>query len=154
LLTFTQQMAKERLIYFKSPGAAATVLSAATISALPEPSGTSVNLKVLLAPINPSDIGIIRGGVPLRPAETKLSSGQTVYVPGNEGLGQVEQVGPDVKGLSKGDWVIFARLQCGTWRSGLTVAENDVIKVGPTDGLSDVQAATLAVSCSFHVEIS
>jgi NADPH:quinone reductase-like Zn-dependent oxidoreductase len=71
-----------------------------------------------------------------------------VFIPGNEGLAQVEDVGSSVKSLSKGDWVIFAKKQAGTWSSGMSVSENEVIKVDRAEGLADVHAATLSVNPS------
>lgn len=139
---------KQRGVYYESHGDPKSVLSAITLPALQQPSASGINIKVLLAPINPSDINAVQGVYPLKPSPTEVD-GKTVYIPGNEGLGEVQDVGPDVKGLSKGDWVIFAKKQPGTWRSGLSLNEQDVIKVEKAEGLTDVHAATLAVCVSF-----
>jgi trans-2-enoyl-CoA reductase len=143
--TTTALMVNQRAIYYESHGDPSKVLSAITLPALAEPSGSAVNLRVLLTPINPSDINAVQGVYPLKPEPTKLANGGSIYIPGNEGLAQVEQVGPEVHGLANGDWVIFAKKQAGTWSSGLTVNETDVIKVNKVDGFTDVHAATLSV---------
>jgi len=62
-------------------------------------------------------------------------------------------VGPGVQGLQKGDWVVMAKSQAGTWSSALTVTQNDVIKL--PSGLSEVNAATMTVNpptayCMLH----
>lgn len=139
---------KQRAVYYESHGDPSSVLSAITLPALSPPTATGVNIKVLLSPINPSDINAIQGIYPLKPGPTKLEDGRTIYIPGNEGLAEVEDVGPDVKGLSKGDWVIFAKKQAGTWSSGMSVNEQDLVKIERAEGLTDVHAATLAVCLS------
>ncbi|KAK6234746.1 hypothetical protein SCA6_010083 [Theobroma cacao] len=57
-----------------------------------------VCVKMLAAPINPSDINRIEGVYPVRP--------QVPAVGGYEGVGEVYSVGSAVKGLSAGDLVI------------------------------------------------
>ncbi|KAK7261412.1 hypothetical protein RIF29_27722 [Crotalaria pallida] len=57
-----------------------------------------VCVKMLAAPINPSDINRIQGVYPVRP--------QPPAVSGCEGVGQVYSVGQAVTTLSPGDWVI------------------------------------------------
>ena len=142
--------AMNRAIYFQSNGHPASALSAISYPALPPPAASAVNLKVLLSPINPSDINVVQGVYPVQPPPIVFTvpgskDELTGHVPGNEGLGQVEEVGSDVESLSKGDWVIFAKKQAGTWSSGLSVLEQEVVKVPKLPGLTDVNAATLSV---------
>ncbi|XP_058207063.1 enoyl-[acyl-carrier-protein] reductase, mitochondrial isoform X2 [Rhododendron vialii] len=59
---------------------------------------TDVCVKMLAAPINPSDINRIEGVYPVRP--------QVPAVGGYEGVGEVHSLGSSVKDLSPGDWVI------------------------------------------------
>ncbi|GAB4818504.1 hypothetical protein N2152v2_005550 [Parachlorella kessleri] len=61
------------------------------------------------APINPSDMNTIEGKYPLRP--------DLPGVPGHEGMGVVEAVGPRVDRLKVGDMVIPVQQSQGTWRS-------------------------------------
>ncbi|XP_034875164.1 enoyl-[acyl-carrier-protein] reductase, mitochondrial isoform X2 [Mirounga leonina] len=67
--------------------------------------GSDVHVKMLAAPINPSDINMIQGNYGLLP---KLPA-----VGGNEGVGQVVAVGGSVTGVKPGDWVIPASAGLG-----------------------------------------
>lgn len=68
-----------------------------------------VCVKMLAAPINPSDINRIEGVYPVRP--------QVPAVGGYEGVGEVHSLGSAVKGLSPGDWVIPSPPSSGTWQT-------------------------------------
>lgn len=137
-----------RAIVYENNGDPASVLSAVTLSP-PEPlSGRSISVKVLLSPINPSDVHVVHGSYAVQPAPRELSVNgveKTLYLPGNEGLGEITGVGPDVKGLKKGDCVVFSKGQSGTWSSAQILQEEDVIKVDEKSGISVVNASTLAV---------
>ncbi|XP_066125962.1 enoyl-[acyl-carrier-protein] reductase, mitochondrial isoform X2 [Saccopteryx bilineata] len=63
-------------------------------------SGSDVHVKMLAAPINPSDINMIQGNYGLLP--------QLPAVGGNEGVGRVVAVGSNVTSMKPGDWVIPA----------------------------------------------
>ncbi|GLT33842.1 hypothetical protein SLA2020_084000 [Shorea laevis] len=76
-----------------------------------------VCVKMLAAPINPSDINRIEGVYPVRP--------QVPAVGGYEGVGEVYSVGSAVKDLSPGDWVIPSPPSFGTWQTYI-VKEQDV----------------------------
>ncbi|CAL5387135.1 unnamed protein product [Camellia sinensis] len=72
---------------------------------------TEVCVKMLAAPINPSDINrieatLIIGVYPVRP--------QVPAVGGYEGVGQVHSLGSAVKGISPSDWVIPSPPSSGT----------------------------------------
>lgn len=53
---------------------------------------------MLMAPINPSDINMIEGTYPILPTLPAVG--------GNEGVGQVVEVGSDVKGIKINDLVL------------------------------------------------
>lgn len=138
-----------RAVVYESNGNPGSVLSVVTYPPLPKPTGSSINVKHLLSPVNPSDINAVEGVYPKKPRARSLNvSGQerTLHIPGNEGLGEVTDVGEGVKGLKKGDWVVFGKGQSGTWSSGQALAEEDVIKVDKETGISAVNAATLVVN--------
>ena len=138
-----------RAVVYESNGDPASVLSVVTYPPLPKPKGSSITVKHLLAPVNPSDINAVEGVYPLRPRVRQLNvNGQerALHIPGNEGLGEITDVGEGVKGLNKGDWVIPGKGQSGTWSSGQILEEGDVIKVDRESGISAVNAATLVVS--------
>ncbi|XVE59149.1 hypothetical protein DITRI_Ditri05aG0022500 [Diplodiscus trichospermus] len=68
-----------------------------------------VCVKMLAAPINPSDINRIEGVYPVRP--------QVPAVAGYEGVGEVYSVGSAVHCLSPGDLVIPSPPSSGTWQT-------------------------------------
>ena len=141
-----------RAIVYENKGDPASVLYAVTLPSHPL-SGRSVSVKALLSPINPSDLHSIHGSYVSQPAPRKLSvngEGKTLYLPGNEGLGEITGVGPDVVNLKRGDWVVFSKGQSGTWSSAQILEEEDVIKVNRGTGISAVSASTLTVSCSIQ----
>lgn len=65
-------------------------------------------------------------------------------VPGNEGVGIVEDIGKEVKGINPGNKVIVTKPVQGTWRTIATFTR-DVVRVVP-DNLGVVEAATLTVN--------
>lgn len=75
-----------------------------------------VCVKMLAAPINPSDVNRIQGVYPVRP--------QVPAVGGYEGVGEIHSLGPAVKGLSPGDWVIPSPPSFGTWQSYIVKEQN------------------------------
>ncbi|XP_051113455.1 enoyl-[acyl-carrier-protein] reductase, mitochondrial [Andrographis paniculata] len=68
-----------------------------------------VCVRMLAAPINPSDINRIEGVYPVRPPVPAVG--------GYEGVGEVHSVGSAVKGLNLGDWVIPSPPSSGTWQT-------------------------------------
>ncbi|KAL0533801.1 hypothetical protein IC582_028072 [Cucumis melo] len=74
-----------------------------------EMKANDVCVKMLAAPINPSDINRIEGVYPVRP--------EVPAVGGYEGVGEVHSVGNAVQGLSPGDWVIPSPPSSGTWQT-------------------------------------
>ncbi|XP_023558864.1 enoyl-[acyl-carrier-protein] reductase, mitochondrial isoform X2 [Octodon degus] len=98
--------------------------------------GSDVRVRMLAAPINPSDINMIQGNYGLLP---KLPA-----VGGNEGVGQVVAVGPSVTGLKPGAWVIPANAGLGTWRTEAVFSEEALIEI-PSD-IPLQSAATLGVN--------
>ncbi|XP_037532772.1 enoyl-[acyl-carrier-protein] reductase, mitochondrial [Nematolebias whitei] len=103
---------------------------------LPPTGAKDVLVKLLAAPINPSDINMIQGTYAILP--------NLPAVGGNEGVAQVVEVGSQVKSLRKGDWVIPRDAGLGTWRTEAVLAEDDVISL-PKD-IPLLAAATLGVN--------
>jgi mitochondrial enoyl-[acyl-carrier protein] reductase / trans-2-enoyl-CoA reductase len=137
-----------RAIVYHSNGDPRSILSALTFPSLPPPPPNTLNVKYLLAPVNPADINVIEGVYPSKPSPTKLNN-DNVLVAGNEGLAEVTGVGSEVSGFENGQWVVMGKQQYGTWRSGANVNVEDVIKV--PRGASEVGAATITVNDSFVV---
>lgn len=68
----------------------------------------SVRLRMLASPINPSDLGVLRGSygfLPILPA-----------VGGREGIGEVIEIGSQVEHLKEGDWVRIPS-SVGAWQT-------------------------------------
>ncbi|XP_019720880.1 enoyl-[acyl-carrier-protein] reductase, mitochondrial [Hippocampus comes] len=95
-----------------------------------------VLVKILAAPINPSDINMIQGTYAILP--------ELPAVGGNEGVAQVVEAGGRVASLQIGDWVIPRDAGSGTWRTAAVFDEDDVIAV-PRD-IPLLAAATLGVN--------
>ncbi|CAN8268294.1 unnamed protein product [Cochlearia groenlandica] len=95
-----------------------------------------VCVKMIAAPINPSDINRIQGVYPVRPPVPAVG--------GYEGVGEVYAVGSKVNGLSPGDWVIPSPPSSGTWQTYVVKEENvwhKIDKTCPTE-----YAATITVN--------
>ncbi|KAI0788842.1 hypothetical protein C8Q75DRAFT_799165 [Abortiporus biennis] len=147
--SFSTPTLANRALIFRSNGNPAEVLSAVTYPTLPPPSPDQINISFRLSPINPSDINVIEGVYPSKPSATTFffqghQLENPVFVPGNEGLAEVTDIGKNVKGFKKGDWVILAIQQGGTWSSAKTVDAKDVIKL--PSSFSEVNAATITVN--------
>ncbi|EFJ29553.1 hypothetical protein SELMODRAFT_92070 [Selaginella moellendorffii] len=95
-----------------------------------------VCVKMLAAPINPSDINRIEGVYPMRPTPPAIAGG--------EGVGQVELVGSDVENLRVGDWVIPTYSGVGTWSTHVLKEETSWCKV--PDDVPIEYLATISVN--------
>ncbi|KAJ8355963.1 hypothetical protein SKAU_G00187570 [Synaphobranchus kaupii] len=95
-----------------------------------------VRLKMLAAPVNPADINMLQGTYPILPPFPAIG--------GNEGVGEVVEVGSGVTALSLRDWVIPVDAGFGTWRTEAVCDAGDLIAV-PKD-LSLLGAATIGVN--------
>lgn len=102
---------------------------------LNEPGPGEVRVRMLAAPINPADINILEGKYGIKPTLPAVC--------GNEGVGEIEALGPDVE-----NWAIGQRVKppvgCGTWREKLVVKANELILL-PND-LPVQQAAMIGVN--------
>ncbi|HZS17055.1 MAG TPA: 2-enoyl thioester reductase domain-containing protein [Candidatus Udaeobacter sp.] len=101
----------------------------------PNPALGEVIVQMCAAPINPADLNQIEGKYPVK---TALPA-----TPGFEGAGIVVDVGPDVKGLSRGALVILPH-NVGTWRDAVAVTADELIVV-PT-GIKSTDAAMLKIN--------
>lgn len=101
---------------------------------LPELGAGEARVKVLAAPINPSDVLTLTGEYGMLPPLPAIG--------GNEGVGRVEAVAADVEGLKPGQMVLLP-VGCGTWRSHLQVKAKQLIALPEADPL---QLAMLTVN--------
>lgn len=93
-------------------------------------------IKMLAAPVNPADINTIQGKYPARPA--------LPAVPGNEGVGEIVEIGAEVSDLAVGDRVVPLASGLGTWRTYAKLCSENALCVPKELGL--VEAATLTVN--------
>jgi len=98
-----------------------------------------IRLKYLASPVNPADINTIQGVYGVKPPLPSF--------PGNEGVAQVIEVGPDVSQVSKGDWVIPADSGTGTWRSHSLSTEDLVVRVPGKVGEGNLDIFAAASLC-------
>ena len=140
-----------RAIVYQNPGDPTSVLKALTFPSLSSPGPQHVNVRFLLSPINPADINVVEGVYPARPSLDSSLADEPIYVGGNEGLAEVTEVGSDVTDVKKGDRVVMAGPQLGTWSSGRTVLAEAVIKV--PEQVSEVNGATMTVSSYGIIEV-
>lgn len=108
-------------------------------------------VKIGKATVNPADINVIQGRYPAKPKKQSLPGiEEEVFVGGNEGFGIVKKLSKkgNLNGLEIDDWVIFAKPQMGTWRTGLICNANDVIKIKDLEknDYSTYMASTLQVN--------
>jgi trans-2-enoyl-CoA reductase len=100
------------------------------------PGPGQVLLRMLAAPVNPSDLNQIQGRYPVQPALPAVA--------GNEGVARVTALGPDVSDFALGELVLPPVGGFGTWRTH-AVAQAAYLTRCPS-GLSVPQAATLSVN--------
>lgn len=127
-------MASSRFLQFDRTGNPAEVLQLQE-RVLPPPTGHEVRVRMRYAPVNPADLNFIEG--------TYGRVAHPPCIPGHEGCGEVEAVGPDVSSLVPGDAVI-PLLGAGCWTQHLTAEEQYFAKLPPQ--LDPVQASMLRVN--------
>lgn len=106
---------------------------------------TSIVLRSLAFPINPSDINQLQGVYPSKPEKTlDYSTKEPAAIAGNEGVFEVISVPQDEQSLTQGDWVIPVQSNHGTWSNYRVFSKaSDLIKV---NGLDLYTAATVSVN--------
>ncbi|KAF2283359.1 hypothetical protein GH714_003517 [Hevea brasiliensis] len=120
----------------RSPGP--STLRNNTVVEIPpvEMKANDVCVKMLAAPINPSDINRIEGVYPVRPPVPAVG--------GYEGVGEVHSVGSAVKDLSPGDRVIPSPPSFGTWQTYIVQDQNVWHKINKDSPME--YAATITVN--------
>jgi NADPH2:quinone reductase len=104
---------------------------------IPEPGAGEVRVRIIAAPVNPSDLLYVRGdyaGVDARfPAPV-----------GFEGAGRVDGLGQGVHGFAVGQRVFVLNSQGGNWAEYVVLPASQVLPV--PDDLSDEQVASLMIN--------
>ncbi|OAA33925.1 Alcohol dehydrogenase superfamily, zinc-containing [Beauveria brongniartii RCEF 3172] len=140
-----------KALVFTKYGEPSDVLKLHTHSISPSIPQSSVLVRSLAAPINPADINTIQGTYGSKPAFTSLiGTAEPSVTPGNEGVFEVVSVGGAFSELRKGDWVIPAVSQLGTWRTHAVFDSKQLLKVD-RECLTPIQVATVSVNpCSAY----
>jgi mitochondrial enoyl-[acyl-carrier protein] reductase / trans-2-enoyl-CoA reductase len=94
-----------------------------------------VLIRILAAPVNPSDISLIEGRYPLRASSLPCT-------PGFEGVGVVEAVGKNVTRLRPGDRAVPIEHGQGTWRTYGVFEQNHWYRIP-----HDIPISTAATMC-------
>lgn len=94
---------------------------------LAAPQAGEVLVDVLASPINPSDLLTLTGAYGVLP--------ELPAIAGNEGVGRIKALGPEVRGLETGQLVLLP-LGAGTWASHLVCRAADLV---PLPGGADPQ---------------
>jgi NADPH2:quinone reductase len=119
-----------RALIFSETGEPKNVLKLAEVPTPPLAPGEAL-VRVVLSPIHPSDLHMVRGRYGYQP-ELPAS-------PGIEGVGIVEAVGPGVQDPTVGTRVVFVDTW-QTWREQVVCPVDRLVRV--PDGLDDPVAAT------------
>jgi NADPH:quinone reductase-like Zn-dependent oxidoreductase len=101
----------------------------------PTPGDYDVLVRMLLAPIHPSDLHVLRGRVGRQP--------QLPATPGLEDMGEIEAIGSSVKGLSVGTRVVLLDVP-GSWSTHVVAPAERVVPV--PDNVSNEDAAQALVN--------
>ncbi|PHH60906.1 hypothetical protein CDD81_1067 [Ophiocordyceps australis] len=135
-----------KAIVYSKHGEPAQVLKLHTHSISPSIPSSSVLVRSLAATINPSDINTIQGTYGAKQAFSSLiGTPEPSAVPGNEGVFEVLATGSSSCPLAKGDWVLPAASQIGTWRTHAVLAATDLVKID-NHALTPSQAALVSVN--------
>ncbi|KAJ1822757.1 mitochondrial 2-enoyl thioester reductase [Coemansia sp. RSA 2599] len=142
---------RAQMALYTEPGDPTQVLRVVEAK-LGRPAPGNIVVRMLAAPVNPSDLNQIEGTYPVKGRFGDIPGlAQTAYaaVGGNEGVGQVVEVGSGVDHVRVGDWVVPRRSgQFGTWCTHATV-DGAVVDAVPEEwrsGLDPLVVASLKVN--------
>ncbi|KAJ3323285.1 hypothetical protein HDV06_002053 [Boothiomyces sp. JEL0866] len=128
-----------KALFFQSHGRPESVLSVKNYKL--SMNDDQIIVKILAAPVNPSDINIIEGTYPVKPIWT-----DTGAVGGQEGVGEVVHVGSNISHLKPGDWVLPVKQSFNTWQTHATAEAANVVKLENIKAVSPILAATISVN--------
>lgn len=152
----SKRMLTAQAVVFSEHGEPAQVLSTHTYTIDEKALGpSSIIVRTVGAPVNPSDINQIQGVYPSQPEKTtELGTAEKLAVCGNEGLFEVTHVGSEVSDFEVGDWAVPTTVNFGTWRTHAVCEQNQMMKLpNPSQsqargkqGLTVNQGATISVN--------
>ncbi|CAH1639139.1 unnamed protein product [Spodoptera littoralis] len=112
-------------------------------SEVPDLGSQDVLVRMLAAPINPADINTIQGKNPCLPT---LPS-----VPGDEGVGEVVEVGKHVCRVKFGDRVVLSSRLLGSWRYYGVYNERDVHQISKNLPLPEASMLSIAPCMAYRL---
>ncbi|CAN7983181.1 unnamed protein product [Ixodes pacificus] len=127
---------KSYAIQFKEFGDPCKVLEKVEDPVVSDIGPDEISVKILAAPINPSDINTIQGTYGIKPNLPAKA--------GLEGVGEVTKIGKNVKNMDVGSWVLLPGDSWGTWRNYGVGDHKRFRKV--SNKLDLVTAATMTVN--------
>ncbi|XP_041354445.1 enoyl-[acyl-carrier-protein] reductase, mitochondrial-like [Gigantopelta aegis] len=138
---YHRTVTKSTEITYRKYGDPRQVLESNTVDVSNSVQPNEVLVKMLMAPVNPSDINMVEGTYFIRPS-------LPAFV-GNEGVGEVVNKGSDVSALEIGDRVIPRDSGFGTWRSYAVSRVSDLMKIAKD--IQPLAGATISVNpCSAY----
>lgn len=127
-----------RTVTHTAPGEPEDVLTLREDSSPPRPGTGQVLVRLLVRPVHPGDLALVRH------APTPPEQGPEFRVPGVEGMGIVESVGPEVRPDLRPGRRVAVFPAPGTWSDFVVVPADLVVPV--PDGVADETAALMLVN--------
>jgi NADPH:quinone reductase-like Zn-dependent oxidoreductase len=129
-----------KAVVFEKFGEPHEVLAVRDVPALPEPQAGQVRVRMLMVPVNPSDMMTVRGQYGRRP--------ELPATPGYEGVGVIDAAGPGLlawlRGLRPGRRVAVLNSHGGNWQEFVNLPARQAVPV-PAD-IPDEQVASFFVN--------
>lgn len=138
-------MVKSSAVVFETPGEPSTALRVVSAE-LPPIKDDEILFKTLAAPINPSDLSVVKGVYPIKNEKTTLYTKEPVTVGGFESALEAVEVGKNVTDIKVGDWALCRSVTLGTWRSHHIFKSDEVIPFPRNSGIDPITASTVLVN--------
>jgi trans-2-enoyl-CoA reductase len=116
-------------------------------TSIPLPTDAEVLVRFYFSPINPLDLAVIAGVYPVKPHFEH--DGESIL--GFDAIGEVVSLGPNVKHLQVGDFVVPAKYGIGTWRSHALIDEALLDKIPRPNGLRFGAILRLGVTTAYFL---
>eukprot|EP01138_Halocafeteria_seosinensis_P000669 gb/GECG01000685.1/.p1 GENE.gb/GECG01000685.1/~~gb/GECG01000685.1/.p1 ORF type:complete len:381 (+),score=40.71 gb/GECG01000685.1/:1-1143(+) len=115
------------------------VLSVESIELNDNVSGEDVLIKMLSAPITPTDLAHVEGWN--GSSNVSASTGSAKRVGGNEGVAEVVKAGDKAQNIKPGDWVVPAAVGVGTWCTHNVVKASDLCRIEKFTNNTEIEHA-------------
>ncbi|XP_063386376.1 enoyl-[acyl-carrier-protein] reductase, mitochondrial isoform X2 [Cydia fagiglandana] len=112
-------------------------------AAVPQLGDLEVLVRMLAAPVNPADINTIQGSHPNLPC--------LPHVGGDEGVGEVMEIGRKVTYVEPGQRVVLTSRQLGSWCYYGIYKENQVHRIPPSIPLAEASMLTGAPATAYRL---